>query len=472
MPFEAKPVNIAGPSYQSRSKALSDQRTKNFYQEVNPGAKAEYVLQSFPGQKLFGSTIGGADRGSHTMAGVPFSVVGASLVSASSAGTHTVAGTIPGTARCTFADDGTNLFICTAGSVYQYDGATISQVTDTNIDGSIAVDILNNQFIYTKPNLFIISDVGDGSSASGLNAAQAEAQPDDLVRAYVFDETVYMLGTRTIEEWYNSGAGSPPFARIVGQVHDVGLDALHSVANTDEYMYWLGDDARVYRLRSGSLDAISNIGVSNAIEGYIATDDAIGYTATFQGQNFYFLHFPTANKSWGYSEALGPDGWFEISSGTNDAMYSGTSIARAYNKNLVRDKASGKLFEWSTTTYSDNGDTIQRQRVLSPIHGGLFGQPGRRLKMSGIDFVVQTGVGIISGQGENPRIMVEYSKDDSIDWAHGGWMELGRQGIYQADVKWDKMLSFKSLNIRLTVTDPVFVSIHSAAIRIKDGGGR
>lgn len=473
MPFTTKPLNLAGPSYQSRSKALSDQRTKNFYQEVNRGAKSEFVLQSFPGQKLFGTAgTPGADRGSHKMAGVPFSVVGNTLVSVSSIGAHTSHGTIPGTARCTFADDGTNLFICTAGSVYQYNGTAVSTVTDPDIVGSIAIDVLNNQFIYTKSNLFIISDVGNGASASGLNAAQAEAQPDDLVRAYVFDETVYMLGTDSIEEWYNTGSGSPPFARIVGQVHDIGLAALHSVSNTDEFMYWLGDDARVYRLRSGNLDAISNIGVSNAIEGYGVIDDAVGYTATFQGQNFYFLHFPTANRSWGYNESLGADGWFELSSGTNDGMYNGTSLTKAYRKNLVRDKASGELYEWSTTTYSDNGDTIQRQRVLSPIHGGLFGTPGRRLKMSGIDFVVQTGVGLITGQGEDPKMMVEYSIDDNVDWAHGGWLRLGRQGIYEADVKWDKMLSFKSLNIRLTVTDPVFVSLHSASIRIKDGGGR
>lgn len=472
MAFEIKPVNIAGPSRQSRSRALNDQKTKNFYQEVNPGGKSEFVLQSFPGQKLFGSTTVGDDRGSHRMAGVPFGVVGESLVEIDANGAHTAVGAIPGIERCTFADDGTNLFICTAGSVYQYNGTVVIQVTDPDIDGSNAVAILNNQFIYTKPNLFIISDVGNGASASGLNAAQAESQPDDLVRAYVFDETVYMLGTESTEEWYNSGAGSPPFARITGQVHDTGLGALHSVANTDNFMYWLGDDTRVYRLRSGNMQPISDITVSNAIEGYGSISDAVGFTFTLQGQNFYLLSFPAANRTWLYNESLGADGWSELSSGTNDAMYKCTSFVRAYNKNLVRDKSSGELYEWSTTTYSDNGDVIQRQRQMSPIHGGLVGAPGRRLKMSGMEFVVQTGVGLITGQGEDPKMLLEYSTDDSIAWKHGTWISLGRQGIYQPNVKWDKMLSFKTLNIRLTITDPVFASIHSASIKLKDGGGR
>jgi len=89
------------------------------------------------------------------MAEVEFRVVGNTLYQIGSAGTHTSRGTIPGAARCIFANDGVNLFIVTGTSVFWYDGSTVVQVTDPDIDGSKAVTIINNQFVYTKDTLYV-----------------------------------------------------------------------------------------------------------------------------------------------------------------------------------------------------------------------------------------------------------------------------------------------------------------------------
>jgi len=465
-------INVAGPSFQSRAVALANQRTKNLYPEVNKGAKVEFVLMPTPGLESFGSTTAGDDRGLAVMAGVLYRVVGQTLYSVASTGAHTSIGAITGTERCTFANDGVNLVICSDGAVWVYDGATITAVADTDIDGAVAVAWLNSQYIYTKPNLFVISDVGQPAVASGLNAAQAESQPDDLVRAYVYDENVFMFGEESTELWYNTGEGSPPFDRITGGILSVGLGAMHSPAHTDNGLYFLGDDRRVYFARGGSFQVVSGVNVANAFEGYADISDAIGTTYTLQGQNFYFLTFPTAGRTWVLSESIGADGWFEMSYGTEDAAHRGTSIVACYGKTIVADADNGALYTFDLDTYTDGGAVIQRQRQLAQIHGAMLGAPGQRIKMSYMDFMVQTGVGLISGQGEAPRMMVEYSIDDSIDWAHGGWVELGRMGQYQATVRWDKMLSFMTLNIRITFTDPCFFGLFGAAIAIKHGGWR
>tara|TARA_R110000851_G_scaffold105683_1_gene224282 strand:+ start:2887 stop:3165 length:279 start_codon:yes stop_codon:yes gene_type:complete len=49
MTFQTVPINITGPSYQSRSRALSSQIAQNFYQQFNEAGKEKYVLLSFPG---------------------------------------------------------------------------------------------------------------------------------------------------------------------------------------------------------------------------------------------------------------------------------------------------------------------------------------------------------------------------------------------------------------------------------------
>ena len=471
MAFQTVAVQVAGPSYKSRSKPLSSQSTINFYQEFNESGKSPFVLHSWPGERLIGSASG-IDRGQHVMDGVSYRVSGNNLYEVKSNGSHTDRGIVFGTARCIMANDGVNLFIVNAGSVQQYSSDTkiLSAVTDSDIVGSVAVAFLNNQFIYTKPNLFVISNVGDGSTASGLNAAQAESQPDDLERAFVFEDTAYMLGTLSIERWYNTGVGHPPFERITGGTRSIGLSAIHSVASNDEFMYWLSDDRQVYQAAGGSERRVSSIAIAHAIEGYTTVDDAVGWTMTLEGQNFYVLSFPSENKTWVINEGLGENGWFEISADLNQGKYNCTSYSYNYNKHLVADETNGNFYELDLNTFDNHGAKIQRTRVLSSIHGGLFDAPGKRVQMSRFELILETGVGLISGQGLEPLIMIEASYNGGRSFSVGTWMKIGRHGETNIRAEWFSLTSFYDLIIRITTSDPVAYSIQSGAIDVRLAG--
>lgn len=474
MPFQTIPINIAGPSYQHRSRPLSSQSTINFYQEFDESGKSPFTLQSFPGQTVF-SAATGSDRGQNVMREVQFRVSGDKLLEVTRLGVTIDRGTITGTERCIMANDGVNLFIVHAGIVQQYDSSTqtLSFVTDPDIVGSIAVDFLNSQFIYTKPNLFIISDVNDGSQASGLNAAQAESQPDDLVRAYVFGQITYMIGRRSVEPWYNSGTGSPPFIRIDPQIFSVGMEAIHSVAHNDTAMYWLGDDRQVYRTTGGgNFQRISSIAIAHAIEGYDVVEDAIGWVMTLEGQNFYVLHFPTENQTWAVNEGLGDDGWFQLSAGLNGGKYNATSHSYVYGKHLVSHETNGDLLELDLDTFTNQGEIIKRTRVLSSISGEKLGARGKEVQMSRFELLLETGVGTISGQGEDPKIMIEASYDGGRSFTAGDWLNIGRLGETGIRAEWWNLKVFRDLIIRITTSDPVNYSIQSAAIDLKLVGKR
>lgn len=471
MSFQTFQVNIVGPSYQVRSKPLSSQSTVNMYQEFDESGRSQVSLQSWPGQVLLGSVLG-ADRGMHKMANVVYRVAGGFLYEVSSTGEHIERGPIAGESRCIFSNDGENLFIVSAGLVYQYNSQTkeATAVTDPDIVGSNAVSFLNNQFIYTKPNLFIVSDVGNGASASGLNAAQAESQPDDLTYAYVFGQVVYMIGEESVEPWYNSGAGSPPFERIDTQIISVGTAALHSVASNDNFMYWLGDDRQVYQATSGTQNRVSSIAIAHAMESYADVSDAIGMTLTLEGQNFYILTFPSANKTWAISEGLGDNGWFELSAGTQTGKYNITSIETLNGIHYGADETSGALYRLSLDAYDNDGEIMQRIRTSGSIHGGLAGALGKRVQMSRLEVIMEMGVGTISGQGEDPRVMIEASTDGGKSFGAGEWMRIGRLGETNVRAEWFSMMSFYDLIVRLTITDPVPITIQSAAIDARLAG--
>ena len=473
MAFTTVPFNIVGPSYQSRSKPLSSQQTKNWYPQFSEQGKDSFVLLPFPGLKLLG-TAAGIDRGFWRMAEVLFQVKGTTLYSIDSIGTHTSKGTIPGTGRAIMADDGINLFIVTDLRVFQYDGVGITEVLDPNITGAKSVDFINNQFLYTKDRFTTVSNVGNGAVANGLNIIGAESNPDNLVRDFVFETTIWRMGVRSGEAWYNSGVGNPPIARIEGQIFDVGLAAINSIAKTDDSFYWLGDDHTIYRAVGGSRQRVSTDAISNAIQKFSRVDDAVGYTFTMQGQNFYWITFPTANKTFIVNETLGENGWFELSSGTGvgdaSGRYQGSSIINAYGKNIVADETNGNIYTLDFDTYKNNDEVLHRTRVSTSINGDLVGAKGKRIQMSRLELIMETGVGVIDGQGDKPQIMIEASYDGGRTFTAGTWAEVGRLGEFVLNVEWYNLETFYDLIVRVSTSDPVNYSIYSAAIDLRLAG--
>jgi hypothetical protein len=470
--FQNVPLNIAGPSYQDRSRPLSVQETRGFYQEVVEPGKDQYVIKSFPGQNTISTPTAGIDRGSHQMNEVAFRVIDTILYEVSSTGVHTNRGTITGTDRCIFADDGINMFIVADGVVSHYssDTETVVIITDTDIAGAQSVAFINNQFAYTFPLLTVFSDVGDGTSATSLNAIGAESNPDELVRDYTFDQILYRFGKRSCENWYNSGVGIPPFDRIEGQIFNVGLGAIHSVASTEDFIYWVGSDGQVHRARGGQKQVISTAAISGAIQGYSDISDAFGHTIILDNKEIYIITFPTANKTWCLIEELGLNGWFELSEGVTNGRWNINSMLQAYNEILVGDRINGKWYKLDFDTYDQGGVTWRRRRALGSISGDMLQQKGHRVQMSRFEIIMEKGVGLITGQGEDPKIMIEPSYDGGRSWDTGTWMRIGRQGEFNIKAEWYSMKSFYEMVVRITTSDPVAYNIYSATIDLRLAG--
>jgi hypothetical protein len=444
------------------------------YQQVNQQAKDAFVLYSFPGQSLVSTVADGDDRGMHNMDTVLYRVVGNSLYSVDSLGVHTNRGTITGTKRCILEGDGDNLVIVADGVVFIYDASADNLITATNVNltsnNILSVTIINNQFIYTTENLSYMAQPGQPDNVSGLDAIGAESSPDKLVRDYVFNQTVYRFGVKTTEPWYNTTDANlnPPLDRIDGQQFSIGLEAKQSLTNTDKALYWLGDDHAIYRVAGGINERISDDGLSNTIERMTVIDDAFGYAITLQGQDFYIITFPSENRTFVVSESLGKNGWFELRS-YPDSAYTGTSAILIYGKTYIASR--GKLLTLELDQYTQDTDTMVRERIGLPItrkNVPPAGIKGRALHLSRMEFVVETGVGLISGQGENPQMMVDFSIDGGDSFAFEQWVDLGRLGERVLNVQADVNIVADEIIPRIRISDPVPLTISSTLIDVKE----
>lgn len=467
MALQSFPLPIAGVTAQNRSPQANNEQTKNWFPQVmkNNGITQVIMLPWF-GASAFGTSAGTADRGLWVWQDTLYHVVNQTLYSVDNVGTYTSIGTISGTQRCVFSNSkigSSDVMVIAAGNVYTYDGTTLA---DSGLDAD-AVTYLNSKSIYPNGGFeFAVS--GAGGPTSITSTGSAESSPDNLLRPYAFNQWVYMFGERTIEPFYDNGASSGvPFSRIDNAIMQKGLGGFYTIANTDRALYFLADDSNVYQIIQSQLTKITPPWIVNKIKD-LNHQTASGYTLTLNGQDFYVLWF-ASGVSYAYIEQL--DEWINLSSGTSNGPYLGSSYARVYQTDIVADYRTGNTVELTLEERTELGEPIQRRRVTPPFTSKDVGLPyGKRLLMSHVKFALQTGQGIVSGQGENPKIMVEASLDGGQTWSTERWVEVGRMGDYIINCEYWEMLSFYEICFRITISDPVFSSLHEGTIFLKQKG--
>lgn len=446
-------INITGGSYKHSSLPVSAQVTRNLWPQLidDQITSNKYILTNFVGQNIFGTAVG-VGRGQKFFNGLLYRVCGTKLYSVDESGNHSELGNIPGSARCIFDGLGSYLIIVTEQKAYVWDGATLTRVTDLDLESPNSVTVLNNQAIYDGDNdRFGVSDVGDPSVIDGLNYATAESKGDNLIRVFAFDQNVYMFGESTIEQWWNSGVGQPPFDRIQNGIIEIGLASLYAVDSNVNFTYFLGSDKRVYQARGAARNPVSDAALVKEFESYSTISDAILWCMDIRNQNFVVLTFPTAKKTW-----VLPEGgqWFEWSSGTQGGRNVANSYALAYDKHIVEDYRNGNLYELDFDTYTENGDTIIRQRDSAPINRKILGVQGEWVYMKSLTFEIESGVGLSSGQGSDPELMFSYSDDGGKSFSTERFVKLGKQGQYGKRVKITGLGRFKERILRVKYSDP------------------
>ncbi len=463
------PLLITGGTYTQKSKPLSAQVTRNFWpKRMDDNApKSPYVLESWVGLKNFASIAGSRDRGMAEHLGTLYKVTDTTLYSVDATGTETTLGTIPGTGRAIIEGIGSSVVIVTDGVPYVWNGSTLTTVTDGDLETPNAAAHINNQIIYDGDGgRFVSSDVGDATSINGLNYATAESDADDIVRPWVFNQTLYLFGDKTIEPWWNSGVGNPPFDRIENATIQVGLAAIYSVANTKDFTYFLGDDKQVHALNGVQTQPVTTDALAREFAAYSLVSDAHAISFNLEGQWFYVITFPTANKTWVYPEG---GEWFEWSSGTEGGKSRISSYAFFAGKHLVGDSESGNIYELDRNTYTEDGETIVRIRDTGPLHGGLFQRHGKPFQINRLELIMETGVGLLSGQGQNPKIVLQISNDGGRTFSEENAAAIGKSGEFQLKVEWHNLGQFEEAIFRFEISDPVFCSIHWAAADIEFG---
>lgn len=468
---------FVGGSYTARSAAFDAERCVNMYPEAgSPTSKSVVMLIGTPGKRLWTTLVGGGIRGLlRFSSSLSLAVCGPNVYKLDTSGVSTLIGSIDSrTYPVSMASNGIQVMIVTGPNGYVVDpiGGSVTQIVDPDFVGADTVQFEDGYFVFNKTGTgqFQITSLY-GTDIDGLDFATAEGAPDLLLSLLVDHREVWLFGETSTEVFFNSGNVDFPFERINGAFIEQGCAAKFSPAKMDNTVYWLTADERGYgtvqRAQGYTPQRISTHAVEFAISQMPRIDDAVAYTYQQEGHSFYVLNFPTAQKTWVYDAAVNlwhERAWRDPSTGVLKQDRAICQMAFA-GETIVGDWETGKLYVLDLDYFTDNGDPIPRIRACPHI----FSSDYKQQFFASLQVDMQAGVGLTTGQGSDPKAVLQWSTDGGYSWSNELWAPIGKIGERRTRVKWRRLGRSRDRVFRVTITDPVRVVMIGASVQLSEG---
>jgi hypothetical protein len=168
--------------------------------------------------------------------------------------------------------DGNSIATTATGTAVSWGAATLSGGGVHGLSGVEVPDGLPPNSVATLKSYIVVTLDGTDKfffiqpgeiTIDPLDFATAESHPDSTWQVLAVGDTLWFVGSDSIEVWYPTGDSSAPFAPVAGRTYEIG--AVEGTAvNIKGTVYLVGNDYIVYAV-GGSPSRISDHGVEELI---------------------------------------------------------------------------------------------------------------------------------------------------------------------------------------------------------------
>lgn len=359
---------------------------------------------------------------------------------------------LEGTARPTFAQDGTYLVIAGGGEPRKWNGTGNTALYGGSIPDTSQIVYLDGYFIVIDPTTDDVLWAGPTAALratfSAANAFQAETLPDSPTALAVCQRELYIAGQQSIEIFQNFGDSSVPFRRSFS-VTGVGIGAANSFVEADNSLFFLDAERNFRQFQGRNPVNISTPQIGKVIKSFSTVSDCFGYKVDIDDTFTIKWTFPTAERTFEYDYYNKT--WREV-----DGLESGITArfranAHCYipstETHLVGDYNSGKLWKMTRASRTD-GDNVRRIQYRT---GHVDHGTGLRKRNKWLKFHVKRGIG--TPGGVEPQFLVRF-RDDNSPWSDPVPMGLGYTGENDHTITLFNTGIYRKRQIEIEMTDP------------------
>lgn len=344
---------------------------------------------------------------------------------------------------------------------------SILPANDGPFEGANVVDIVDNYFVYNRPNT---QQFGSSNPLSPISSALAfsskDGSPDDLVSLIIDHRELYLLGEVSSEVWVDSGLFPFAFQRIPGTSTQHGIAAKFSIARVGNSFAYVSRNirgqAQIMMMNGYVPTRISTHAVEQTLTDQFITD-ARAWTYQLEGHEVYVVSFPTLDLTWAFDISTGMwHKWLWVDTNNVYHRHRGNCHASFQGLNLVGDWENGNVYQLDALNYTDNGDEIRRLRRAPHLISDYQRQYFHELQIH-----FQPGVGLPNGSA--PQAMLRWSDDGGSTWSNEHWSSIGVQGAYQNRAIWRRLGQARDRIFEVVVTDPIKAVITAANLKADAG---
>lgn len=465
--------NFIGGSYTALSINAAQERTVNLIPDAiaTPGASTPMALVLIPGVTELSMAALGNGRAHFWEPATEreFAVIGGTFYEVAQSGALTSRGTValdsnPATISSN-GDGGGQLLITSGGNAYYFVLATnvFTQIAALNGIATMGAHLDGYGLVFDAASSTVyLSDLLDFATWDPTQFFQRSIAGDPWVSMIVSNRLIRLDGAQTSEAWYDAGEFPIPFVPHSAGLIEYGCAAPFSPEVVGGGACWLGATAngqgKVLRATGFSPEVISTSALEVALASYPTIADAIGDTYEDKGHTFYLLYFPTAGKTWCWDSAT--QLWHErttfISELAQEGVWRPCYHAFAFGEHRTLDLQTGSVYRLSQSVYTDVDDANGNPRPIRWMRQAPnLGSENELLLYPAIELDLQPGIGLPSGQGVDPQVMMQMSNDGGHTWGNELWRSAGAQGEYSRRVRWLRCGAARRRVFRFIGTDPV-----------------
>jgi hypothetical protein len=363
---------------------------------------------------------------------------------------------------------------------------TLTTITDAGFVGPDKIAFIDGWWICNVPgtNRFVTN----GPTPYSLTFPAAffalkDSSSDNLVTLMENSRECWLVGERASEVWYNAGGANFSFSRIPGVAPQIGCAAKQSIARLGASLAWLAKSERgenvVIKTDQYGYTPISTQAVAAAISSYPLVSDAIAFVYEEEEHLFYQLTFPTADKTWVYdataSDIAGTPQWHERASFTSSTGQFHRARANCFmnfqNLRMVGDFVSGYMHQMTRAVFTDAGfNSTTGLATTEPLvcvrrTPILWSRENRkRLFHSSLQIDFRPGVGLQTGQGSDPQVMIRWSDDAGESFGNEHWVTIGKAGRFKNRAMVRRLGQARDRQYEARFSDPVRRDIAGATL--------
>jgi hypothetical protein len=231
---------------------------------------------------------------------------------------------------------------------------------------------------------------------------------------------------------------------------------------------FVGDDNGVYQFTSGSPNKISPPDLDRLIQNVA---DKTKIEVLTYGARGHLLAVVQCDE-WSWCFDLNTQKW-RIRRSYLAPRWRATQAVNAFGKWIVGDRTTGSLGYIDSDTRTEYGEPLRYSVETAPQPTAGSQRFPKRMRVNRIHVYATVGAGIATGADPietDPTIEIEVSGDGGLTWCIPRQCKIGRQAIGRQSIAANNFghSTAQGFRVRLSIADPVDVSIMGAAAEVRE----